>query len=199
VSAAGRKPTLWKAGWCGSAELRRAALWRGVEAQHVAATMKLVDSADEQATLETACTELAYWGWRFLMDSDGLRDGELITEFTLFPAKVEGVSIDLGVEPWDTLRPRWAADDYADCHALADAARERGIEWLRYPSARHVKGHCGAVFVPTALKKIELARQQTWRRKITRRAAFMVHGDQAVSLEFDPEPQARPSSRRGKA
>ena len=43
----------WKPAWFESGvRVRRAALWRGVEAQHVVATMRLVDSLDEQRVLE---------------------------------------------------------------------------------------------------------------------------------------------------
>ena len=133
----------WQDDWF-AASLRpsTALLWRGVEAQHRVATLRLVDTLAEQATLEalleagkpplppaaqalhyliatpfryrsphpsrfraagdagvwygakelaTACTEVAYWRWRFLMDSAGLREGELVTEHTLFQARVWGL------------------------------------------------------------------------------------------------------------
>ena len=63
-------------------------------------------------SVETACTELAYWRWRFLMDSEGLRRTELIAEFSLFRAKVNGSAVDLSVEPWDARRADWTSDDY---------------------------------------------------------------------------------------
>jgi hypothetical protein len=43
----------WKASWFDSGvRVRSARLWRGVEAQHVVATMRLADSLDEQRILE---------------------------------------------------------------------------------------------------------------------------------------------------
>jgi len=43
----------WKPAWFDKGlRIRRAGLWRGVEAQHVVATMRLVDSLDEQRVLE---------------------------------------------------------------------------------------------------------------------------------------------------
>jgi hypothetical protein len=43
----------WKSGWFDSGvRTRSAALWRGVEAQHVVSTMRLADSLDEQRVLE---------------------------------------------------------------------------------------------------------------------------------------------------
>lgn len=43
----------WRAAWFDSGvRQRKAALWRGVEAQHVVSTMRLVDNLDEQRVLE---------------------------------------------------------------------------------------------------------------------------------------------------
>ena len=71
-------------------------------------------------SVETACTELAYWRWRFLMESEGLRTSELIAEFSLFRAKVNGNPVDLSVEPWDARRADWTGDDYWACLALGE-------------------------------------------------------------------------------
>ena len=225
----------WDEGWWSAVAQRRVRLWRGVEAQHIVSTMKLVDSEAEQAELErileaskppappahflvatpfrypsphasrfrgagqrgiwygaetvrTACTELGYWRWRFLVDSDGLRDGELIASFTLFPAIVDGRAIDLSAPPWDARRDDWTSDDYARCQRLAAEARERGVEWLRYWSARHVSGHCAAVLEPTVLAEPQLVRQQTWHCKVTATMAFMRHDADTISLVFPPKP-----------
>ena len=44
----------WDAKWFdGSIEARQSVAWRGVEAQHVVSTMRLVDTPDEQDLLET--------------------------------------------------------------------------------------------------------------------------------------------------
>ncbi len=224
---------LWEEGWWTSVGARAAHLWRGVEAQHIASTMKLVDSLEEQAelerileaskpsapaqlhflwatpfrypsphgsrfrsggslgiwygaeTTETACTELAYWRWRFLLDSDGLRSGELIVEFTLFAATVAGRSLDLSEAPWDQRRNEWTSDSYAACLRLAGEARRHDVQWIRYWSARHVAGHCAAVLAPEAFSSgPELKTQQTWHCKVTAESAFMRHDDETISLAF---------------
>lgn len=230
-------PASWKETWWRSVRLHGTGLWRGVEAQHVAATMKLVDTADEQAelerileatkppvpastrprpqhylittpfrypspyasrfreagalgiwygaqTIETACTELAYWRWRFLMDSTGLRPKELIAEFTLFKARVEGRMLDLASAPWDTLRTQWASDDYTACIRIAKEARARVVQWIRYWSARHVQGYCGAVLDMSCLSNVDLNRQQTWVCKVTATSAFMRHDSDSLTVEF---------------
>lgn len=137
-------------------------------------------------SVETACTELAYWRWRFLMDSEGLRTSELIAEFSLFRAKVNGKAIDLSVEPWDIHRSDWTSDDYSTCLAVAAEARRREVQWIRYWSARDVAGHCGAVLDPSSLKSIELNKQQTWVCKVSATAALMRHEQQSIALKFGP-------------
>lgn len=226
----------WRESWIGeSLRSASALLWRGVEAQHQVATLRLVDSLDEQAALEamleaskpplppaaaslhyliatpfryrsphpsrfraprdpgvwygarelhTACTEVGYWRWRFLMDSAGLRDGELITEHTLFQAKVRGVAIDLTHEPWSAHARAWTdPNDYAACHAVAKAARAHGgVEWIRYASARAPGGRCGAVFAPGALTLPQPLVQQTWICKVTATQALMLHESDRLAV-----------------
>jgi len=135
-------------------------------------------------SVETACTELAYWRWRFLMDSEGLRKNELIAEFSLFRAKVNGNAVDLSVEPWDAHRSDWTSEDYSACLALAAEARRRAVQWIRYWSARDVAGHCGAALDPGSLKAVELNKQQTWVCKVSATAALMRHEQDSISLLF---------------
>ena len=135
--------------------------------------------------VETACTELGYWRWRFLMDSDGLRDGELIVELSLFAANVAGRALDLSESPWDRRRDDWTSDDYTACLTLAAETRRRNIQWIRYWSARHVAGHCAAVLDPESFSGgPELKTQQTWHCKVTSKSAFMRHDDQTIALSF---------------
>jgi hypothetical protein len=120
------------------------------------------------------------------MDSEGLRNTELIAEFSLFRAKVNGSAVDLSVEPWDARRADWTSDDYSTCLALAAEARRRQVQWIRYCSARDVAGHCGAVLDPGSLKAIELNKQQTWVCKVLATAALMRHERDSISLTFVP-------------
>jgi RES domain len=220
-------PPVW-AGWISehAAPLAKRA-WRGVEAQHVVATMRLVDSLAEQAVLEglleaskpplpeappgthyllstpfryrprgasrfrragthglwygaesvqTACAEVAYWRWRFLLDSAGLADNELLTQHTLFNAGIDGLAIDLTTPPWSTESQRWQhPGDYADCQALAEAAPPAGIQWIRYASVRDPGGFCAAVLDVAALREIDLAGQQTWFCRTRRSGVQMIH------------------------
>lgn len=231
-------PPVDAASWRGGGGVRRrsAALWRGVEAQHVVATMKLVDSVDEQQLLEelletskpdlpakargahyliatpfryrpshasrfrpagtpglwygaeeleTACAEVAYWRWRFLTDSAGLADQALHTQHTFFRAEVAGRCVNLLAPPWIENAEAWQQPrDYRACHALAAAAREHGVEWIRYASVRRPGGTCGAVLVPTALQLAPGFAQQLWACKATRTHVFLQHD--ATTIGFDP-------------
>jgi len=215
-----------------------ASLWRGVEAQHRVATLRLVDSLADQAELErlleaskpplpaaaqgrhyllvtpfryrsphpsrfraageagvwygakeraTACTEVGYWRWRFLMDSAGLRDGELVTEHTFFQAQVRGAAIDLTRAPWVQSAGAWTQrGDYGACQALARAARTHGkVQWIRYSSVRRTGGLCGAVLTPAALTLPEPHRVETWICKVDATQALMLHEQDRVTVPID--------------
>lgn len=210
----------WEPQWItASARARRRLLWRGVEAQHLVATLRLAESAADQQLLEellegsmpplpaggrhyllatpfryrapiasrlrraqdagiwygaeelaTACAEVAYWRWRFLLESDGLAGGELLSTHTFFRAQAHGRCLDLTREPWLASQALWRDPrDYSACHALSAAAREAGIAWIRYASARIAVGVCGAVL---EAKSLTLASgQQTWACRVTRAGA----------------------------
>lgn len=227
----------WSTRWLQETRRASALLWRGVEAQHQVATMRLVDSAQEQlvlekildankpalpaearglhyllttpfrylspwpsrfrlptepgvwygaAQVETVCAELGYWRWRFLMDSDGLRDEALLPQFTLFQAHVGGRMLDLTQPPWTRARKHWMhPSDYSECHRLATQAREARVQWLRYSSVRDPQHRlCGAVLDVATLSLRRPTVQQTWTAKIQAQVVFFSHDDER--LEFDP-------------
>jgi hypothetical protein len=226
----------WHDDWFTAAAELQMPAWRGVEAQHIVSTMRLVDSLDEQAVLErllegskpalpargedkhyllatpfryrprhgsrfrragalgvwygagavrTACAEVAYWRWRFLVDSAGLREQELLTEHTFFRSAVGGRAIDLLDAPWVESRPAWTHRlDYSTTQALADAARTRQVQWIRYESVRDPGGVCAAVFDLAALDHVDLASQQTWHCRTTRTAVRMVHDGERYEWRY---------------
>ena len=237
--------TPWSPAWLtDTAQQRSSLLWRGVEAQHVVATMRLVDTLEEQSVLEgllenskpalpvavappaeaeephyllstpfryrspfpsrfrrphhagiwygaeslrAAAAEVAYWRWRFLVDSDGLRQGELHTEHSFFQARVQGLAIDLSMPPWSSQATLWTQDrDYSATHALAAAAGHAGLQWLRYASVREPGGHCGAVFSVQALSLHAPHWPQTWFCKTTAHSVWLVREQQGFSWAFDP-------------
>lgn len=124
--------------------------------------------------LRTACGEVAYWKWRFLMDSEALRDAALHTEHTFFRAQARGRCVDLTATPWKGATRAWThKSDYADCQAFAAEARGHEVAWLRYAAVRVPNGICGAVLRPQALTLIEPFEQQTWACKTTSAGAWL--------------------------
>lgn len=231
--------SLWQEDWFEQAAPARRKLWRGVEAQHRVATMRLVDNLAEQELLEqlieaskpalppgseqlhyliatpfrytsphpsrfrpanepgiwygaeepeTVAAELAWWRWKFLVESDGLRDEQLVTEHTFFQAQFKGVELDLTAQPWVKLRDVLRhGEDYSACHRLARQVRDRtnlAIAALRYESARREGGLCEAVFIPQSLGLPSLHLQQTWICKTTRHLVMFSHDADALEYAF---------------
>ena len=229
-------PPAWEPAWFASAAPTRRALWRGVEAQHQVATMRLVDDLDEQVLLEqlleaskpplppgcaglpyllatpfryaspwasrfrtpdqpgawygaddpvTVAAELGYWRWRFFIDSDGLRDEQVVTELTFFQARFDGLELDLTAPPWSAHRSTWRdPDDYAACQRLGAAVRTQQppVAAIRYESARRESGLCQVVFEPGSLSMPQQHLQQTWTCKTTRERVLLVHGDDRLEV-----------------
>jgi hypothetical protein len=124
--------------------------------------------------LKTACGEVAYWKWRFLMDSDALRESALHTEHTFFQARVRGRCTDLTAAPWKGATGAWThKSDFAQCQAFGAEARLHEVAWIRYHAVRVPDGICGAVLDPKALKLAEPFEQQTWACKTTAAGAWL--------------------------
>ena len=123
--------------------------------------------------LRTACAEVAYWKWRFLMESEALAGSALQTEHTFFRAKARGRCADLTAAPWKAAARAWMhPSDFGECQALAEAARRHGVAWIRYAAVR-AEGRCGAVLTPDALALAEPFAQQTWACKTSAAGAWL--------------------------
>jgi hypothetical protein len=118
--------------------------------------------------LRTACAELGYWRWRFLMDSPALQRLVALPH-TLFQAAAAGLCIDLTQGRFAADVAQWTApDDYSGCQHLAGLARAAQIQVIRYRSVRDPQaGTCGAVLAIGALSR-EPLHEQTWRLSVTR-------------------------------
>lgn len=232
--------TAWSEDWFkGTIASRHMLAWRGVEAQHVVSTMRLVDTAQEQDVLESlleaskpalpstakpkhyllvtpfryspmhasrfrppkakgqwygaeniygACAEVAYWRHRFILDSAGLLDEVLLTDHSFFQAKIRGRSIDLMVEPWVQARAAWThGSDYSANHAVAAAAQERGVQWLRYESVRAPGERCAVVFDPDGLSEPAGSLERTMQRwicKASRTSVMFMGGGKSFVWGF---------------
>lgn len=134
--------------------------------------------------LSTACAEVGYWRWRFLMDSAGLDGKEVRAELTIFQARVHGQCLDLTAPPWNALERVWShPTDYRGCHSLAEQARTGGVHWLRYRSVRWPKGMCAAALSPTALDRPHPERIQTWRCRISAEQLHFSHENTWLSVD----------------
>jgi hypothetical protein len=209
-------------------------LWRAVEAQHIASTLRLVAGVEEQAVLEsilesskpvipigaaslhfllatpfrytspigsrfrapsdpgvwygaererTACAELGFWRWRFLMDSAALESLGPSPQ-TVFRAGIDGRMVDLTDMPFKRSRPDWTDPrDYRATQEFARVAREAGVDAIRYESVRD-PNHGGAVAVltPACFKPHKPLEQHTWFLSVRREAAIWQR--EGESFEF---------------
>ena len=209
-------------------------LWRAVEAQHIASTLRLVASVEEQAVLEsvlegskpnvpveaaplhfllatpfrytspigsrfrapsdpgiwygaererTACAELGFWRWRFLMDSAALEALGPAPQ-TVFRAGIDGQLVDLTDAPFKRARADWTdPQDYRATQGFARVAREAGIDAIRYESVRDPQhGGAVAVLTPTCFKPVKPLEQHTWFLTVRREAAIWQR--EGESFEF---------------
>jgi RES domain len=218
-------------------EARRAQrrLWRAVEAQHIASTLRLVANVEEQLMLErlldqskpplpsdagdlhyllatpfrysspigsrfrepaesgiwygaeaqrTACAELGFWRWRFLIDSDALQTLGPSPQ-TVFRAGIDGRLVDLTESPFKRARAQWThPDDYAPSQGFARVARQANIDAIRYESVRDPKhGAAVAVLRPSCFKPRKPLEQHTWL--LTVRRAAVVWQREGETFEFD--------------
>jgi hypothetical protein len=213
-------------------------LWRAVEAQHIASTLRLVASVEEQILLErlldqskpslppdaselhyllatpfrysspigsrfrapaesgiwygaeeerTACAELGYWRWRFLIDSEAL---EILgpSPQAVFRAGIDGRLIDLTEHPFKRSRAQWTRpDDYGPTQGFARVARQADIDAIRYESVRDPDhGPAAAVLRPACFKPRKPLEQHTWFLTVRRTAVIWQREGQ--TFEFDARP-----------
>lgn len=116
----------------------------------------------------TACAELGYWRWRFLLDSPKLARLEPLPQ-TLFQVRIDCHALDLTAPPLSRDAALWRNPaDYGACQVLARQARSAGADGIRYVSVRDPEGGpCGALFSPRCFAG-EPANEQSWFLAVTR-------------------------------
>jgi hypothetical protein len=121
----------------------------------------------------TACAEMGYWRWRFVRDSEGLREIAASPQ-TLFQSGVRGSSIDLRARPFDAQTGAWThPDDYSSTQALGRMARQAGAALILYTSVRDPEpGVCVAVLDPRVFRPKRPVVQETWHLTVTSDAAI---------------------------
>lgn len=116
----------------------------------------------------TACAELGFWRWRFLLDSPALPRLEPLPQ-TLFQVGIDCTAIDLTLAPLSNDAALWRhPDNYLPCQQLARGARAAGAGAIRYASVRDPEaGPCGAVLAPRSFAT-EPQHEQSWLLAVTR-------------------------------
>jgi hypothetical protein len=116
----------------------------------------------------TACAEMGYWRWRFVQDSEGLREIPASPQ-TVFQLVARGPAIDLLQGSFSERDPLWSDTvDYTATQALGRVARGEEIGLIVYRSVRDPKGGtCFAVLRPEALRPGRPVAQETWHLTVT--------------------------------
>lgn len=119
-------------------------------------------------SVKTACAEAGYWRFRFWMDSEGLCTKPTALPMTLFEFYgATTMCLYLTRPPFVDNRENWIhPSDYRATQALAAAARDEGIEVIRYESVRNpINGHCLAILSPEVFRAVAEPyrhQQQSW-------------------------------------
>ena len=116
----------------------------------------------------TACAEMGYRRWRFVADSDGLREIAASPQ-TLFQTAARGTAIDLQQAPFTARAALWTHPaDYTATQAVGRAARDAAVAIIFYESVRDPEaGTCVAVLSPAALHPKRPIVQETWHLTVT--------------------------------
>ena len=148
--------------------------------------------ADE---VRTACAELGYWRWHFLMACPGLATLDPRQQ-TVFQVSVDCLAVDLRQPPFAVDREQWTSPaNYKATQTFAQVAREGDIGAIRYESIRDPeKSGCGAVLTPNAFADASPKAPQSWWLSVTRERVIWQRDDvlQKSSWEFDAQAFTRP-------
>jgi hypothetical protein len=133
----------------------------------------------------SACAEMGYWRWRFVMDSEGLREIPASPQ-TLFQLGSRGSALDLRQPPLDQRAALWTDPvDYAATQALGRAAREVDTALLLYRSVRDPEsGTCVAVLRPGALRPKRPLARETWHLTVTLQGTIWKRESQRFVFRF---------------
>jgi hypothetical protein len=136
----------------------------------------------------TACAELGYWRWRFLLESPALTQLQARPQ-TLFRFGVRGKARDLRRAPYLSRRTDWThPGDYAACQAMAVVARADGVQIIRYESVRDPEaGGCSAVLDPAALVPSKPSELHAWYLLVRHERVRWWSADRSARDAFDFE------------
>jgi RES domain-containing protein len=116
--------------------------------------------------VDTAIAEICFRRLLFFADSAGTAWPREAGEFTAFAAEYATPgAIDLTRPPFDDRAALWMhVTQYDACQALAELARDAGIEGIKYSSARDPRHKLNvALLTCRAFARAEPSERQTWR------------------------------------
>lgn len=117
----------------------------------------------------TACAELGFWRWRFLMESPALR--ALATKRqTVFSCEIAGSAVDLTTPPLAARRAQWTDPrDYSACQAFARSARDEAVQIIVYESVRDPEhGEAVGLLTARAFARSAPLEAPTWLLAVSR-------------------------------
>lgn len=136
---------------------------------------------------ETAVAEMAFYRLLFFAESPRALWPVNAGEYTAFAAAFRTRrTLDLTRPPLDADRARWHhPTDYSACQALSEAARNAGIQVLRYGSVRDPDGGVNfALLACTVFTSRGPTRRQTWRIRVGPSGAQAVCEFPRLRLDF---------------
>jgi hypothetical protein len=138
-------------------------------------------------TVATAVAELAFHRLLFFADSPQTPWPVNAGEYTAFSIRFRSAAgLDLMAPPLSADAHRWThPSDYTASQALADAAREAGVDVLRYQSARVSGGANIALLSCRACASRHPLERQTWRIHLSPHGARASCDFPEWRLEFD--------------
>ena len=119
---------------------------------------------------ETAVAEMAFYRLLFFAESPSTPWPADAADYAAFAASIATErSLDLTAPPLDGNRAAWVDPiDYAACQALADAARDAGIEAIRYEAVRDADRRANlAVLTCRAFAAQAPVERQTWHVRVS--------------------------------
>jgi hypothetical protein len=151
------------------------------------------------ANVATAVAEMAFHRLLFFADSPQTPWPADAGDYTAFSTRFRArAGLELGHPPFEAERARWThPTDYAPCQALADAARDAGVDVLRHPSAREAAGVNVALLTCRAFAVREPIERQTWRLGLNAHGARAVCDFPDAHLEFTRDAFANDPRIRG--
>jgi hypothetical protein len=142
------------------------------------------------ASPEAAMAEIAFHRRLFFAESPATPKPTNPMEYTAFAVQIRtGKGLDLTRPPLDRDRSRWTdPENYGACHALADRAREAGIQVICYLSVRDLQHRLNyAVLSPGAFGQNRPFALQTWRMHIRDDGGVLAKCEMPViGLAFGP-------------